>query len=78
MIRGRNATHGALKKHSHLTRRPMQEVLARAVEEERRRLYLERLNADYAALKKDSKIQAELRKEWEIWDTTLMDGLEDL
>ncbi|MGD0088669.1 MAG: toxin-antitoxin system protein [Planctomycetota bacterium] len=78
MIRVRAATHKALKELARSTGRPMQEVLARAVQEERRRLYLEALCAGYAALKKDSKAAAEYKKEIALWDTTGADGLEGL
>ena len=78
MIRVRSETHKALRQLADLTGQTMQQALARAVQEERRRLYLEGLNADYAALKKDAKATAELKKEAEIWDATNADGLEKL
>lgn len=78
MIRVHEATHKALKRIAQLTGRPMREVLARAVDEERRRLYLEGLSADYAVLKKDPKAAAEFKEEAELWDATNRDGLEDV
>jgi hypothetical protein len=78
MIRVRQSTHKALKEIAHSTGRTMQEVLAHAVEEERRRVYLEGLSADYAALNKNPKAAAAHREESALWDTTSADGLEDL
>jgi len=48
------------------------------IESCRRRGYLEGLNVDYAALKRDPKAWAEFRKELAEWDETLGDGLENL
>ena len=55
----------------------MREVLALAVEAYRRKVFFERLNADYAALRADPQAWAEELAERELWDSTLMDGLED-
>jgi hypothetical protein len=54
----------------------MQAVLDRAIEEYRRRLFMEAANADYAALRQDPEAWAEVLKERAEWDATLMDGLD--
>lgn len=54
----------------------MQDILDKAVEEERRRRFTEQANASYARLREDSHAWAEYRAELDAWDTTLMDGLE--
>ena len=59
------------------TGRSVQAALDDAIEERRRRLYLEGINDDYAALKQDPKSMSELAKETEAWDITNLDGLED-
>jgi hypothetical protein len=76
-IRLKPKSHKALKELAHITGESMQEALDRAIEERRRRVYLEGLNADYAALRKDPKAVAELQREQELWDRTSNDGLED-
>jgi len=54
----------------------MQEVLHKAVEDYRRRRFLEEANRAYAALREDADAwQAELR-ERAVWDGVLGDGLE--
>ena len=77
IIRVQGETHRTLKELARLTGRTMQEVLALAVESERRKVYLEGLNADYLALQRDPKAAVELRKEHALWDATNKDGLED-
>jgi hypothetical protein len=75
-IRIRPSSHQALKEIAELTGQSLQDSLDQAIEERRRKLYLEGTNADYAALKRDPKAMAELKKEWEAWDSTNLDGLE--
>ena len=54
------------------TNSSMQEVLDEAIEQQRRRLLLERTNAAYAKLRENKKAwQAELRR----LDATLSDGI---
>jgi hypothetical protein len=54
----------------------MQAILDKAVEEYRRKCFLEAANADYAALLADPEAWAEYKRELELWDATLMDGLD--
>lgn len=56
----------------------MQQILEVALEQYRRRQFLEALNAAYAAMHADPKAQAEEAEELALWDTTLADGLDDL
>ena len=76
-IRLQPQTHKALKETATLTGESMQEALDNAVQERRRRLYLEGLSADYAALRNDAKASADLDKENDLWDRSNNDGLED-
>lgn len=55
----------------------MQQVLETALEQYRRRQFLEALNTAYAALRADPQAQAEETAESALWDTTLIDGLDD-
>jgi hypothetical protein len=67
--------HRSLVKMAEQTNTSMQEMLDRAVENERRRLLLERTNAAYSKLRQNKKAwknwQAELRE----LDATLSDGI---
>ena len=65
-----------LKKLAEFSGESMQAVLTRAIEEHRRRVFLERINQGYTAMKNDPASQAAMRKELESWDATLLDGLE--
>lgn len=56
---------------------PMQDILAKAVEAYRRQRMMELANEQYAALRADPEVWAEILAERAVWDVTLMDGLED-
>jgi predicted transcriptional regulator len=53
----------------------IQAVLEKAVEEYRRKRFLEDLNAEYAELRKDPEAWSEIEAERALWDATLADGL---
>jgi hypothetical protein len=73
-IRIRSASHQALKEMAAITGQSLQDELDQAVEERRRRLYLEGLNADYAALRKNPKELRDFRNEVAAWDSADSDG----
>jgi predicted transcriptional regulator len=77
-IRIRPKSHKALKEIAAITGQSLQDVLDQAIEEQQRRLYLEGANADYAALKENPKAWASFKKEMAAWDSTNLDGLENL
>jgi predicted CopG family antitoxin len=77
-IRIREKSHMALKEMAALTGESLQDVLDQAIEDRRRKLYLEGVNADYAALKRNSKAWADFKKETALWDVTNLDGLDGL
>ena len=54
----------------------MQQVVATAVEEYRRKVFWEKTNAGYAALRSDPKAWQEELEERAAWDASLSDGLE--
>lgn len=51
----------------------MQTIIEEAVEQYRRRKFLEGLNEDFKALKTDKKAWREELKERKMWDKTLLD-----
>jgi hypothetical protein len=77
-IRIRPGAHKALKEIAAATGESLQDALDQAIEDRRRRLYLEGVNADYAALNPDPKALEEFKKEMAGWDITNLDGLESL
>lgn len=76
-IRIRPDLQAALREMAASTGETIQEALDRAIEERRRRIYLEGLSADYAALRQDPAESADFDREIEGWDCTLNDGLEE-
>jgi hypothetical protein len=69
-------TYAKLKEAVAETGEPMIEVLAQAVEAYRRRTFLEGLNADFAALRNNSRAWANEQSERAAWDATLADDLQ--
>lgn len=59
------------------TGQSLQSVLDRAIEDYRRKVFFDQLNAGYAALRADPEAWAEELAERKLWDTTLMDGLDE-
>jgi hypothetical protein len=76
-VKVRPETHKALRDLADKTGDSMQDVLARAVEEHRRRLFFEQVNAAYEALRQDPKAWAEELEERALWESTLLDGLDE-
>lgn len=75
-IRIRPKSHAALKEIARLTGQSLQDALEKAIEAERRRVYLEGLRGDYASLRADAAASADLDRETALWDRTTNDGLE--
>jgi predicted transcriptional regulator len=78
MVRIKGETHRSLHELAADLHMPLQEVVAEAVEEYRRRHVLEKANTAYAALRADPSAWQEELAERALWDTTLLDGLDDL
>jgi hypothetical protein len=70
------ASHQILKEVAEQTGQTMMDVLDKAVDAYRRKLFLEQMNAGYAELRADPKAWAEHLAERKQWDATLMDGLD--
>jgi predicted transcriptional regulator len=69
------AAHRSLAQMAEQTNRSLQEMLDRAIENERRRLLLERTNQAYAKLRQDKKAWKAWRAELRHLDATLSDGI---
>ena len=76
-VRVTEATHRALRDLAAQAGEPMTVVLARAVEWYRREQLLRDANDAWAAIKADPDAWREIQDEDQLWDITLMDGLED-
>lgn len=73
-VRVSNTTHSLLRSLSKEFGESMQTIIEEAVEQYRRRKFLEGLNEDFKALKEDSEAWQEELEERAIWDKTLLDG----
>lgn len=58
------------------TGKTMTEVLDKALDDYRRKLFIEAVNAGYAALRADPQAWADELAERKLWEATLMDGLD--
>jgi hypothetical protein len=75
MIRISDRARQNLREIAELEEEPMQTVLERAVEEYRRRHFLEQVNQAYERLREDPEAWSEIQGEGAAWDATLRDGL---
>ena len=71
-----DASYQLLKELAEQTGQTTLEVLNKALDAYRRKLFLEQLNAGYAELRTDPEAWAEHLAERKLWDATLMDGLD--
>jgi predicted CopG family antitoxin len=74
-VRIHDDTHESLKRLAEKTGEPMPELLSKAVEEYRRKHFLEGLAEDFARLRADSDKWKEELEEREAWNETLQDDL---
>ena len=70
-------SYKALREIAALSGKSMQAVLAKAIEEYRRKSFLENANAAFANLRRDSKAWHREQEERSAWDVTLRDGKEN-
>jgi hypothetical protein len=75
-VRISKASHRILKELAEQTGQTMMEVLDKALDNYRRKVFFEQLNAGYAELRADPEAWAEHQAERKLWDATLMDGLD--
>ena len=69
------AAHQSLRQMAEETNSSLQEMLDQAIENQRRRLLLERANRAYAKLRQDKKAWRAWRNELRELDVTLTDGI---
>ncbi|MBN2216021.1 MAG: hypothetical protein JW719_01465 [Pirellulales bacterium] len=69
-------TYAKLKQTAAETGEPMIQVMAKAIEAYRRRVFLEGLNADFVALRNNRRAWAEEQAERAAWDVTLADDVQ--
>ncbi|HEY4270790.1 MAG TPA: hypothetical protein VGM65_02205 [Candidatus Udaeobacter sp.] len=74
-IRISSTAHRSLEKMAEQTNTSLQEMLDRAIENERRRLLLERTNMAYSKLRQNKKAWKAWRAELRELDATLNDGI---
>jgi hypothetical protein len=71
-----DASRQMLQQLAEHTGQSMSDVLDKALEAYRRKVFLDAVNAGYAALRDDPVAWAEFESERKEWDATLMDGLD--
>ncbi len=69
-------TRAILKEMARESKQPMQRLIARAVEQFRRQMVLERANDRYAALRANPDAWREEQEERRVWEDTIADDLE--
>lgn len=77
-VRIAETTRDKLRDIAAREKKPMHVILDRAIEDYRRKCFLEEANRAYAALRQDASAWQAEQEERKAWDTTLGDGLEDL
>jgi predicted transcriptional regulator len=75
-IRVSDETHSILHELATLENTSMQDILGKAVEEYRRKRFLDGLNEDFARLREKEDLWAEEIAERTLWTATLLDGQE--
>jgi predicted transcriptional regulator len=75
-VRISEASHQLLKELADQTGQTMMDVLDKALDAYRRKQFFDQLNAGYAELRADPQALADHLAEQQLWDATLMDGLD--
>jgi predicted transcriptional regulator len=75
-VRIRMETHRSLKRLAEKTGESMPEILTKAIEEYRRKHFLDGLAEDFTKLRADSQKWNEEQSERQAWDSTLGDDLD--
>lgn len=74
-VRVSQATRDLLRSLAATERKPMQAIVATALQVYRRERFLNAVNAGYAALREDRAALTGFTHEQEAWDSTLLDGV---
>jgi hypothetical protein len=75
-VRISETSHRVLKELAEQTRQTMMDVLDKALDAYRRKVFYEQMNAGYTELRGDPQAWAEHLAERKLWDATLLDGLD--
>jgi hypothetical protein len=76
-VRISEVSHRILRELAEQSGQTMTDVLDKAIDAYRRKLFFEQMNAGYAELRADPQAWAAAEAERKLWDATLMDGLVD-
>ena len=76
-VRVSETTRNLLRRLAAHERRPMQAIIATALESYRRERFLRAVDTGYAALREDAAGWTAVAEERAAWDAALMDGLPD-
>lgn len=76
-IRIDTKTYENLKKLSEQLEQPMQKIVYEALEEYKKKILLSQTAEAFLNLKKNSDLWEDEIKERELWDNTLLDGVEE-
>ena len=75
-VRITSTAHALLKELARRSDSSMQVVLERAIEDYRRKRFLDDVNLGYARLRRDADAWSRHEQELAMWDATLADGLD--
>jgi predicted transcriptional regulator len=76
-IRVKKELYNTVKSIAKEKNKNMQDILDEAIQDYKKREFFDSLNAAYAKLKTNPKVWKEAENEREVWDTILLDGLEE-
>jgi 7-keto-8-aminopelargonate synthetase-like enzyme len=76
-VRVSENTHKLLRSLSAREGKSMQDIIDKAIEEYRRKTFLEGLSNDYLLLRENPEVWKEHQEDMALWENTLMDGLEN-
>jgi predicted DNA-binding protein len=76
-VRVSENTHEVLRSLSSREGKSMQDIIDKAIEDYRRKAFLEGLSNDYRLLRENPEAWQAHEEETALWDNTLMDGLEN-
>lgn len=76
LVRMSPESHALLRKMAAESNESMQALVGRALERYRRERFLEEANRAYARVLSNPQERGRIRREREVWDGTLADGLE--
>lgn len=75
-VRVSESTHKVLQALSSKEGKTMQDIIDKAIEDYRRKNFLEGLSQDFQVLQEDPDLWKEHEEEIVLWNNTLQDGLE--